>query len=62
MAKATMPKGEVKRESRCKVSILRDASGCPLKICSIVGIDTGSKKCLAFELEVDGRRVNEDNE
>ena len=45
-----------------KISILRDASGCALKIYSIVGIDTGSKKRLAIELEVDGRRVNEDNE
>jgi hypothetical protein len=62
MAKVTMLEGEVKRKSGGEISILRDASSSALKVSSIVGIDRGSKKHLAFELEVNSGRVNEDNE
>ena len=50
MAKATMPKGEVKRKSGGNISILRDASSSALKVGSIVGADRGSKKRLASSL------------
>jgi hypothetical protein len=62
MAKAMMPKGEVKRKSGGEISILRDTSSSALKVGSIVRADRGSKKRLASELEVDSARINEDNE